>query len=42
MPKEKPTLEEFMAQITEENSHEEIDFGRPVGKEFGSDEEDWD
>ena len=27
------TLEELLAQITEENRHEEIDFGPPVGKE---------
>lgn len=28
-----PTLEELMAQITEENQHEEIDFGKPEGNE---------
>ena len=27
------TLEDLLAQITEENRHEEIDFGPPVGKE---------
>lgn len=30
---EEPTLAELVAQITEENRHELIDFGRPVGKE---------
>ncbi len=29
-----PTLEELMAQITEENQHNEIDFGKPEGKEI--------
>jgi antitoxin MazE len=28
------TLEWLLEGITEENRHEEIDFGRPVGKEF--------
>jgi antitoxin component of MazEF toxin-antitoxin module len=27
------TLEELLAQITDENIHEEIDFGEAVGKE---------
>ena len=27
------TLKDLLAQITEENRHEEIDFGPPVGKE---------
>lgn len=31
--KQKPTLEEMMAQITPENQHDEIDWGKPVGKE---------
>ena len=30
------TLDELLAGITEENKHEEIDFGPPVGNEFGS------
>ena len=29
----KPTLDELLAQVTDENLHEEIDFGPPVGKE---------
>lgn len=29
------SLEEMLAQITEDNLHEEIDFGLPVGKESG-------
>lgn len=29
------TLEELVAGITDENRHEEIDWGPPVGKEFG-------
>ena len=28
------TLEELMAQITPENHHEEIDFGKPEGNEL--------
>ena len=28
-----PTLEELMAQITEDNQHEEIDFGQSEGNE---------
>ena len=28
------TLEEFAAQITEENRHDEVDWGPPVGNEF--------
>lgn len=31
--KRKPTLEEMMAQITPENQHEEIDWGKPEGRE---------
>lgn len=30
----KPTLEELVAKCTPENSHEEIDFGGPVGREL--------
>lgn len=30
----KPTLEELVAKCTPENSHEEIDFGGPTGKEL--------
>lgn len=30
------SLDELLAGITEENKHEEIDFGPPVGNEFGS------
>jgi len=29
--KSKPTLEELVSKITEENRHAEIDFGKPVG-----------
>ncbi len=28
------TLDELLAKVTPENIHEEIDFGRPVGKEI--------
>lgn len=28
------TLEELVAQITEENRHDEVDWGPPVGNEF--------
>ncbi len=31
--KGKYTLEELVARITRENRHEEIDWGKPVGKE---------
>jgi antitoxin MazE len=30
------TLDELLAGITEENKHGEVDFGPPVGNEFGS------
>jgi antitoxin MazE len=30
----KLTLKALLARVTEENKHEEIDFGRPVGKEI--------
>lgn len=30
MPKEKPTLDELLEKVTEENKHTEIDFGNPV------------
>lgn len=30
----KPTLKELCDQITSENTHEEIDWGAPVGKEI--------
>ncbi|WP_040912575.1 AbrB/MazE/SpoVT family DNA-binding domain-containing protein [Lentibacillus jeotgali] len=30
---EVPTLEELLAGITDENRHEEIDWGKPEGKE---------
>ena len=30
----KPTLEELVAKCTPENSHEEIDFGGPTGREL--------
>lgn len=30
----KPTLEELLAGITEQNKHGEIDFGRPEGNEY--------
>jgi len=29
----KPTLEELLAGVTEDNIHGEVDFGKPVGKE---------
>ncbi|WP_306798706.1 AbrB/MazE/SpoVT family DNA-binding domain-containing protein [Oceanobacillus saliphilus] len=29
-----PTLEELLAGVTEENRHEEIDWGKPEGKEI--------
>lgn len=29
-----PTLEELVARITDENRHEEIDWGPPVGREI--------
>src|SRR5699024_6117494 len=32
--KDKPTLEELVAKCTPENSHEEIDFGGPTGREL--------
>lgn len=32
--KSKPTLEELVSAITKENSHAEIDFGKPEGKEL--------
>lgn len=31
--KQKPTLEELMAQITEENQHDEVSWGKPEGRE---------
>lgn len=31
--KRKPTLEELMAQITPENQHDEVDWGKPEGNE---------
>ncbi|WP_157052512.1 AbrB/MazE/SpoVT family DNA-binding domain-containing protein [Ornithinibacillus contaminans] len=32
--KKKPTLEELMAQITPENQHDVVDWGKPVGREL--------
>ncbi|MFC3041585.1 AbrB/MazE/SpoVT family DNA-binding domain-containing protein [Virgibacillus xinjiangensis] len=29
----KPSLEELCSQITEDNKHEEVDWGKPEGKE---------
>lgn len=29
----KPTLEDLLARVTDENLHQEVDFGAPVGKE---------
>lgn len=29
-----PNLEELLSQVTDENRHEEIDFGRPTGREL--------
>lgn len=29
----KPTLEQLLAGVTEENMHGELDFGKPMGKE---------
>ncbi len=35
LPKrDKPTLEELLAKCTPETSHEEIDYGGPVGREL--------
>jgi antitoxin MazE len=34
--KYKYNLDDLLAGITEENKHEEIDFGPPAGNEFGS------
>ncbi|MCX9038806.1 hypothetical protein NLN82_22540 [Citrobacter portucalensis] len=31
----KPTLAQLVAQITPENRHDMVDWGRPVGKEAG-------
>ena len=33
LPKKEYILDELMAGITEENKHERIDFGKPVGRE---------
>lgn len=33
-PIPKYTLEELLAQVTDDNIHGEIDFGKPVGKEI--------
>lgn len=30
----RPTLDDMLAQVTDENRHEEIDFGPPVGREI--------
>lgn len=32
--KDKPTLEELVKKCTPENSHDDIDFGGPVGREL--------
>jgi hypothetical protein len=34
------TIDELIAEITPENRHGEIDFGPPVGKEFGASDDD--
>jgi antitoxin MazE len=34
MDKRRPTLDELLAGITDENIHPETDFGPPVGKEI--------
>lgn len=31
--KDSPTLEELVSKITDENRHEEMDFGQPKGRE---------
>jgi len=31
--RKKPTLDELVAAITPENRHDEVDWGKPVGKE---------
>jgi hypothetical protein len=36
-PMHRYTLDELLAQITEENRHEEVDWGPPVGREFTGD-----
>ena len=33
LPEAKPTLEELVARITDENRHPETDWGEPVGEE---------
>jgi len=32
--KKKPSLQELMNQITPENQHDEVDWGKPQGKEL--------
>ena len=32
-PRHKPTIEELVARITDENRHDETDWGEPVGAE---------
>jgi hypothetical protein len=34
LPEAKPTLEELVARITDENRHSETDWGEPVGEEL--------
>lgn len=34
MTKDKPTLEELVELITDDNKHEEIDWGKPTGNEI--------
>ena len=33
-PKRKPSLNELLSKVTDENIHGDIDFGEPVGKEI--------
>ncbi|HEV2719569.1 MAG TPA: AbrB/MazE/SpoVT family DNA-binding domain-containing protein [Thermoanaerobaculia bacterium] len=34
VPEDEPTLEEMLARVTEENQHEYVDWGPPVGNEW--------
>jgi antitoxin MazE len=34
VPEDEPTLDEMLAQVTEENQHDYVDWGPPVGNEW--------
>lgn len=36
MPKDESKLEKLVGQVTAANTHQEIDFGEPVGNEFSA------